>query len=186
MIRLLTGIVHSNEDKTLILLVNGVGYQVHVPNDILAENDEEITLHIHTHIREDAFTLYGFRNKKELNFYELLLSINGVGPKMALEILNEPVENIQNAIFTGNEAALTKISGVGKKTAQRIILELKNKVTPIDASLANFSNQTENPEAIMALESLGYRQHHIKKVLSTMEEDLRETESIIRWFLQQV
>lgn len=187
MIRLLQGTVHSIDDRSIILFTNGVGYQVFVPQSLLDEHDEELTLFIHSHIREDAMTLFGFRTKNELNFFELLLTINGVGPKMALAILNEPANAIQNAIFSGNITALTKISGVGKKIAERIILELKSKVLPTDLNEQEIgSKQTENEEAISALESLGYKRHHIQKVFSEFEEDLIETEEIIRVFLKRV
>lgn len=186
MIRLLKGTVHSTEERAIILFTNGVGYQVFVPTSLLEEHDEELTLFIHTHIREDQMTLYGFRTKNELNFYELVLTINGVGPKMALAILNEPAQTIQNAIFTSNITALTKVSGVGKKIAERIILELKSKVIPTDLNQQVTSKQTENEEAIMALESLGYKRHHIQKVFSQFEEEIVETEEIIRVFLKRV
>ncbi len=187
MIRLLKGTVHSVEERAIILFTNGIGYQVFVPTSLLEEHDEELTLFIHTHIREDQMTLYGFRTKNELNFFELVLTINGVGPKMALAILNEPAQTIQNAIFTGNITALTKVSGVGKKIAERIILELKSKVLPTDLNEQQISSkQTENEEAIMALESLGYKRHHIQRVFSQFEEEITETEEIIRVFLKRV
>ncbi len=188
MIRLLQGKIHSKEDRALVLLVNGVGYQVFVPNSLLEETDEELTLFIHSHIREDAFSLYGFRSKTDLEFFELLLSINGVGPKMALSILDEPTANIQNAIFTGNLAVLTRISGVGKKIAERIVLELKSKVTPsnLDEQLNSSKNRPEaHEDAIFALESLGYKRHHITRVLSEIDPQVNETEDLIRLFLQR-
>ena len=185
-IRLLHGTIHSKEDKSIILLTNGVGYHVFVAQGLLDENDEEITLHIHSHIREDSFSLYGFRTKNELDFFELLLTINGVGPKMALAILDEPANQIQKAIYTGNITALTKISGVGKKIAERIILELKNKVTPSDKETPIPSETEIHPDAIDALESLGYKRHHIQKVLSEVEEDVLDVEEWIRVFLRRV
>jgi holliday junction DNA helicase RuvA len=184
MIRLLKGTVHSNEDRTIILFVNGVGYHVFVTNNVVEENDEELTLYIHTHVREDDIKLFGFRTKKELSFFELLLTINGVGPKMALEILNEPPELIQNAIFKEDLNCLTKISGVGKKIAERICLELKSKVDPVDQNSTPIKDINE--DLIVTLESLGYKRHHIKKVISEIDEDITETEEIIRVFLQRV
>lgn len=187
MIRLLKGTVHECEERAIILFVNGVGYHVLVPKELLGM-ENEVVLHIHTHVREDQLTLYGFRTKKELNFFELLLTINGIGPKMALEILNEPADIIQNAIFTGNLNTLTKIPGVGKKIAERIVLELKNKVEPTDSQSS--TQQTKEKEfsndLINALENLGYKRHHIQKVLSEMDEDLIDDEAIIRYFLQRV
>lgn len=187
MIRFLQGIVKSTEDRAIILFVNGIGYQVLVTNNLLIEPEEEIELYIHSHIREDQFTLYGFRTKKELNFFELLLTINGVGPKMALEILNENPEKIQNAILNKDIACLTKIPGVGKKIAERICLELQNKVMPENTDNYSPTPQREFDETvIMTLETLGYKRNHINKVLSEIEEETKEAEELIRLFLQRV
>jgi holliday junction DNA helicase RuvA len=200
MIRLLTGKVHSHDERTIILLVNGVGYHVFVNAEFISKASvepdelEEIVLYIHTHVREDDITLYGFRTKKELKLFELLLGVNGVGPKMALEISNHPAQRIQSAILNEDFAMLTKVPGVGKKTAERICLELKNKVDLTDISdLQNYegSNETEvNEEVIITLETLGYKRHHINQVLSSIakesKEELTETEEIIRLFLQNV
>ncbi len=187
MIRLLQGQIYSKDSRTIILFVHGVGYHVSVPNSILESSEEEITLFIHTHVREDALTLYGFRTKNELSFFELLLTINGIGPKMAMDIMNEPVEKIQNAILSGNIPVLTQISGIGKKTAERMILELKSKIDPSDlnGSLEAKAPREVHPDVIYALENLGYKRHHIQKVLSEIEEDVVETEAIIRVFLQK-
>lgn len=194
MIRLLHGQIHSKDERTIILFVNGVGYHVFVTNALLGQlektgvEDDEITLYIHTHVREDDITLYGFRTKNELKFFELVLTISGVGPKMALAILDEPPEEIQNAIFTGDIKALTKISGVGKKIAERIILELKNKVEPseLEPNQATSADQEVNEDVVMTLETLGYKRSHIKRVLSGVEGEITEAEELIRIFLQRV
>lgn len=192
MIRLLQGQIQSKESRTIILFVNGVGYQVFVPTSILEGNETDVTLFIHTHVREDAFLLYGFRTKNELNFFELLLTINGIGPKMAMDLMNEPVEKLQNAIFTGNLTALTKIPGIGRKTAERMVLELKGKITPNDLNEnvhVHMSHEI-HPDVISALETLGYKRHHIQKVFAEIElhseEDGQNTEELIRIFLQRV
>lgn len=187
MIRYLHGTIQDREDRTIILLVNGVGYQVTVSNELIFTEEKELSLYIHSHIREDQFSLYGFRTKKELKFFELLLTINGVGPKMAMEILNEPAELIQNAIFSGNINELLKISGVGKKTAERIILELKGKVEPTDINertQRSVKTAAVNPDVVEALERLGYKRHQIEKILS--ETDSSNAEEAIRFFLQRV
>lgn len=192
MIRLLSGIVHSSEDRALVLLVQGVGYQVFVPDSHLEYlPEQELTLHIHSHVREDSFTLYGFRTKKELNLFELLLTINGVGPKMALALLNESPASLEAAIFAGNLPALTRIPGVGKKIAERIILELKGKVFPTeDAQFEQKNRSTSSSpaqeDAILALESLGYKRHHIQNILTQLDEDIPEAEGLIKWFLGRV
>ncbi len=186
MIRLLQGTVQNIEDRTIILLVNGVGYYVFTTNSAPTEEGEEILLYIHTHVREDDIKLFGFRTKKELKFFELLLTINGVGPKMALAILDEPPEFIQNAIFKEDLHALTKIPGVGKKIAERICLELKSKVDPLDINAPTTPNHEPDEDVLITLETLGYKRSHIRKVLSGIEEEITETEELIKIFLQRV
>ncbi len=107
---------------------------------------------------------------------------------MAMAIINEPTELIQNAIFTGDITKLTKIPGVGRKIAERLILELKGKVEPSGNERIQRKIETKSidNDAISALEGLGYKKSHIEKVLSEMEEDFTEVESIIRYFLQRV
>lgn len=181
MIRYLKGQILDHDDRTIILLVNGVGYHVFVPRSVFEEKDVE--LFIHTHVREDALTLFGFRTKAELAFFELLLTINGIGPKSAMDICCEPVEKIQNAIFSGNLATLTSIPGIGKKIAERMVLELKTKITPTDLNARTHVNNEVHPDVVSALENLGYKRNHIQKVLSEVDET--DTEAMIRIFLQR-
>lgn len=185
MIRLLQGTVQPCDELSLILVTNGVGYQVYAPTDVLIEQDEELTLHIYSHIREDRFELYGFRTSKELAFFEKLLSINGVGPKMALAILCEPTQLIQAAIDEGDVKGLQKVKGVGKKLAERIILELKGKLDWDQVGPSKASVKPQHEEAIQALESLGYKRTHVSKVLDGMEVEIKTTEQLVRWFLTQ-
>lgn len=185
MIRLLKGTVQDTDDRTIILFVNGVGYHVFVTNDAVKLDGKEISLYIHTHVREDDIKLFGFRTKKELSFFELLLKINGVGPKMALEILNEPPDTIQNAIFNEDLSCLTKISGVGKKIAERICLELKSKVEPTNSQTGQEKEREVEEDIFITLENLGYKRNHIKKVLNTIDKEVKETEDLIRLFLQK-
>lgn len=191
MIRLLQGTVHSQDSRTIILLVNGVGYHVFAPSSFTAKENEEITLSIHTHVREDAINLYGFRTKNELNFFEILLTINGIGPKMALEILSQPIDVIKTAVLQENPSTLTAIPGIGRKIADRMILELKNKLDTDPAELTKFTNhQTQSKEmedAITALENLGYKRSHISRVFSQNQNHQDSTptaESLIKYFLQ--
>lgn len=185
MIRLLHGTVHPCDELSLILMTNGVGYQVYAPTDVLIEQDEELTLHIYSHIREDRFELYGFRTAAEMAFFEKLLSINGVGPKMALAILCEPTQVIQTAIDEGDVKGLQRVKGVGKKLAERIILELKGKLDWSSVGNPSRPQKPKHEEAIQALESLGYKRVHVSKTLSEMDESITQTEEIVRWFLKQ-
>jgi len=183
MIRLLTGTVVATEKQSLILLVNAIGYQVFVPPSLLASENKELTLHIHSHIKEDQFSLFGFSQRNELEFFEQLLSINGVGPKMALSILDMPISTIQNAIVSEDVKTLSTVPGIGKKKAERIILELKNKIDPVAASE---SASSIHPDVFITLETLGYKRHHVQKILSEVEEEIIDTEEWIRVFLKRV
>ncbi|MBI5230452.1 MAG: Holliday junction branch migration protein RuvA [Candidatus Magasanikbacteria bacterium] len=131
MISYLSGTIYEKEKQALTVIVGGIGYKVFVPNKLLDESKIECTLelHIHLQIREDAWELYGFSSRIDLDFFKLLLSVNGVGPKSALHIFNiGTTEEISRAIAEGDIAFLTKISGIGRKTAERMIVDLKNKV----------------------------------------------------------
>jgi Holliday junction DNA helicase RuvA len=186
MIRFLTGQVIDKDARSLVLQTNGVGYLVTTPETLTALPGQDLSLWIHTHVREDTFALYGFGAKDDLAFFELLITVNGIGPKMAMEIMNEPAAVIQNAILSGNLPALTKISGVGKKLAERLVLELKGKVVPSDAAFLKPENNSfgVDEDAVAALESLGYKRHHIQKVLDNNSENSMSTEELIRYFLQ--
>jgi holliday junction DNA helicase RuvA len=183
MIRILQGSLASVEAKSLILMVNGIGYQVYCPSSLLAMAEGDMTLHIHSHIREDAFNLFGFTSKDELAFFEQLLSVNGVGPKMALCILDMPITTIQNAIVSEDVKTLSSVPGIGKKKAERIILELKNKIDPVAGGAE--SNDI-HPDVFITLETLGYKRHHVQKILSEVEEEVTEVEEWIRVFLKRV
>lgn len=184
MISLLQGSVFTIEDKSLILLVNGVGYQVFCPSSLLITAEGEMTLHIYSHIREDAFKLFGFTKKEELDFFQQLISVNGVGPTMALCILDMPISTIQNAIVSEDVKTLSSTPGIGKKKAERIILELKNKIDPVAAGAA--VGAKIHPDVFITLETLGYKRHHVQKVLSEVEEEVVEVEEWIRVFLKRV
>lgn len=190
MIRLLQGTVYDRSEKNLTLLVNGVGYDVTIPARLQMEVGSEQVLHIHTHVREDTLALFGFENKNELAFFELLITVNGIGPKMALGILDQPIDAVQNAIFTGNVAKLTQTPGVGKKLAERLVLELKGKVDPSNLAPLSQNKATNSfgmdEDAVSALETLGYKRNHIQRVLTELPEEAMNTEAVIRYFLQRV
>jgi Holliday junction DNA helicase RuvA len=129
------------------------------------KNGTETMLFIHTHVREDVLDLYGFLDHSELEFFEMLISVSGVGPKSALAILGiTSVDTLRKAIGTGDTSYLTKISGIGKKTAEKIVIELRDKVgkeTGTDKS----GSLSEELDALEALKSLGYSQHEAREAL---------------------
>jgi Holliday junction DNA helicase RuvA len=161
----LRGRLLEKQPSRVIVDVSGVGYDVHIPLSTfyeLAEPGEEVTLRIHTHVREDALLLYGFATRLELQIFERLIGVSGIGPKLALAVLSglEPNELVA-AIRTANIARLTGIPGIGKKTAERIGLELKDKMAAFVAEETVTPAPVDDTEALRtdllsALINLGY------------------------------
>src|SRR6201981_1776513 len=139
MIGQLRGRLTDKRPNQILVDVGGVGYLVQVPLSTFAALGElhaEVTLLIHTHVREDAFSLYGFLSSREKHFFELLLSASGVGPSLALKILSGmSVEELVPAIRNSDLGRLTKIPGVGRKTAERMVVELKDRLDAISAEV---------------------------------------------------
>jgi Holliday junction DNA helicase RuvA len=174
MIAHLRGRLLDKQPNRVIVDVNGVGYDVHVPLSTfyeMAEAGEEIALRIHTHVREDALLLYGFATLLELHIFERLLSVSGIGPKLALAVLSgiEPNELV-SAIRTANVARLTGIPGIGRKIAERIGLELKDKMTSflsaeMAASHVAARGETLREDVLSALMNLGYHRPLAERAL---------------------
>ena len=162
MIGQIRGRLADKRPNQLLVDVGGVGYQVQVPLSTFAALGElhtEVTLLIHTHVREDALALYGFLSSREKHFFELLLSASGVGPALALKILSGmSVEELVPAIRGGDLARLTRIPGVGRKTAERIVVELKDKLEAVAVSEEKPAASAGGTEAdvVSALMNLGY------------------------------
>jgi holliday junction DNA helicase RuvA len=157
----LDGVVASIAATGLVLEVGGVGYRVHAGPGTLASArvGERLKLHTHHLVREDSQALYGFRSTEELAFFELITTVTGVGPKVGLAIVSSrPVADLQLAILAGDEAVLTAVSGVGKRLAGRIVLELKEKVSAAGADAVAGPGGVGGSEAevLGALEALGY------------------------------
>jgi Holliday junction DNA helicase RuvA len=164
MIASIDGIVTGVAADSVVLDVAGIGYRVFAAPGVLAAAEPGKRLKLHTHhlVREDLQALYGFRSADELGFFGLLLTVTGVGPRVALGIVgSRPVADLQLAILAGDEAALTSISGVGKRLAGRIILELREKVAAAGTAAAaaggprGAGGPTEG-EIVAALQALGY------------------------------
>lgn len=158
MIASLEGLVASLSASSVILEVGGVGYRVHVGPGTLAglAVGERARLHTHHLVREDAQALYGFRSAEELAFFELITTVSGVGPRLGLAIISSrPVADLQLAILQGDEAVLTAVSGVGRRLAGRIVLELREKVAAAGGAVAAGGGGRES-EVGAALEALGY------------------------------
>lgn len=156
MIGSLKGTLTSKKPDNIIVEVNGVGYQVNVPLSILSnlpEEDSTVALHIYTHVREDALQLYGFSTEEEKKTFTTLLGITGIGPKMALNILSGISHNdLRHAIEKEEVDVLCRIPGLGKKTAQRLILELREKLPALEKPKDRLFEDT-----LSALVNLGYK-----------------------------
>lgn len=164
--------------------VNGVGYLVKVSAATAGElaNGEEARLFIHTQVSESDISLYGFLEKEELAFFKQLISVSGVGPKTALGILASPAEVVKQAIFSEDAVSLAKFPGIGKKTAERIIVELKAKVS-LNGDAKTLTNKVINDEALEALLSLGYAKYEAVKMLEQVPEDVKDVGERIRMAL---
>ena len=162
MIGQLRGRLADKRPNQVMVDVGGVGYLVAVPLSTyatLGELHTEVTLLIHTHVREDALALYGFLSSREKHFFELLLGASGVGPSLALKILSGmSVEELVSAIRTGDVGRLTKIPGVGRKTAERMVVELKDKLEAVTVAEERLPASKAGVEAdvVSALTNLGY------------------------------
>lgn len=172
MIGSIRGKITLKTDKFLIVEAGGVGYKVNVSPDALSRTNklgEEIFLWIHTHVREDSFDLYGFLDRDELEFFEMLISVSGIGPKGALSILSTTtVETLKTAIRTGDTGYLTKISGIGRKTAEKIVIELRDKL----GKEIEGTTLRDEMDALEALKSLGYSQNEARDALKEVAGDL--------------
>lgn len=199
MIALLTGRLAFKAPTQLTLDVQGVGYEVFIPLSSyygLPDVGEQVSLSIHTHLREDAIQLYGFLTAGEKGLFILLTGVSGIGPKLALSVLSAlPVPDFVSAIHAGDVDKLATVPGIGKKSAGRIALELKDKVArlhPVPGGPQSVTTGPKHPvmeDALSALVNLGYRPTDVKetlKRLSSGREETVELEVLIRDSLKEL
>jgi Holliday junction DNA helicase RuvA len=187
MIAQLEGKIAGLKGNSVILSVGGVGYQVFVSAYTLGKlaGQDQVLLHIHTHVREDQLALYGFLNEEELTMFELLISISGIGPKVALSILSiADVKTIRTAIVNKDPSILTRVSGVGKKTAERVIIELENRVDAV--GIEDQASALAGQDAIEALTSLGYSVSQAREALKLVAPDIKDVSMRIRQALRNL
>jgi Holliday junction DNA helicase RuvA len=181
MIAKITGKIDFFRDNYVVVDVSGVGYKIFVTDFAMGKiaGKEEAILFTHTYAREDNLSLYGFLTIEELGMFELLISISGIGPKAALGILSiaEP-KTIRTAVISGDASILTRVSGVGKKTAERVILELKNRITQLPGE--NDGSAKADSEAIEALISLGYTNVQSREALKNVPEKIKDVSERVR------
>lgn len=193
MIGRLQGIILEKQPPWVLIDVNGVGYELEASMSTfyhLPECGESIILHTHLVVREDAQLLYGFHSLSERQMFRNLIKISGVGPKLALTILSGmSAEDFSRCIMDGDSKALTRLPGVGKKTAERLVIELKDRLEKDDSiqlpdatGAAVKVERAENPvnDAVSALISLGYKAQQASQMIRELDVEGKSTEEIIR------
>ena len=181
-------IIHKREDSVIISSSNNVGYKVFISEKTYfkLKDKEEAELFIHTHVREDILDLYGFETFDEMNFFEAILSVSGIGPKVGLAILAQgSVIEIKKAIASRDILFFNAVSGIGKKKAERFIMELKDKVEVIlpDKEIVSVE---ESEDAIEALKQLGYSNKEAIEIVRQTPDNLKRTEDKITWALKNM
>lgn len=195
MIARLSGTLLDKNPPYLVIDVNGVGYEVEAPLGVfsdLPENGKQVAILIHHHFSQDSQTLYGFASLGERELFRKLLKISGIGAKMALTILSGASgEELARYVSTGDVAALVRMPGIGKKTAERIIMELRDKLEGINIATGSGVPASGAPistdpatEASHALASLGYKPAEVSRMISAVAQTGMDAEEIIRKALQ--
>ncbi len=184
MIARLTGNLLVKDPGSVVIDVHGVGYRASIPLSTfygLPDVGNQVSLHIHTHVREDAILLYGFLTQREKELFLALTAVSGIGPKVALAIISGlPAGELADAIARGDQKKISTIPGVGPKTAARVILELKDKVAALGATesgpCAAGAYSRQRDEAVSALVNLGYKKNMaedaVKKICAVGGEDM--------------
>ena len=180
MIAQLTGTITLIGNKYILIDVSGVGYKVAVTADTACllgkqtKQKDKVSILTHLAVRENALDLYGFLHQSELELFLMLIEISGIGPKSALVIMGQAgVETLKKAISSEDVSYLTKVSGIGKKTAQKIVLELKDKLGAGEAH--HRGELREESDAVLALQSLGYSQGEAREALKKVDEKIKGT-----------
>ncbi|HOO48110.1 MAG TPA: Holliday junction branch migration protein RuvA [Candidatus Paceibacterota bacterium] len=177
MIAKIEGQISYVGNRFLIVDVSGVGYKLFVTNEAisLSKVEESIKLWVHTAVRENSIDLYGFLDIEELSFFELLLDVSGIGPKSALSTLSvAPVSTLRKAIASGDTTYLNKVSGIGRKTAEKIIIELKDKLKEYEGDIATSQVMQEERDILEALRTLGYSQDEAREAIKRIPADMTE------------
>lgn len=206
MIAYVNGIVEYIEDGLCVVDVNGIGYNVNISGstmDRMPGIGEAVKLYTYTNVKEDAFTLFGFLSRDELNLFKMLITVNGIGPKGGLSILSVMTpDDLRFAIMAGDSKSLSKAPGIGKKTAERITLELRDKLKvsedellgggsapSMSDSVSDFDSSARD-EAVAALVALGYNSTDsmkaVRKVLAASPEAGEDTEKLLKLALKEM
>ncbi|MDP6103282.1 MAG: Holliday junction branch migration protein RuvA [Gammaproteobacteria bacterium] len=194
MIGRLKGNILEKNPPEILIDVNGIGYEVLCPMSTFYEIGEGISidLHTHLHVKEDAHTLFGFITKDEKTIFRELIRVNGVGPKVALAIMSHlTVASLISAVSDEDDVLLAKTPGIGKKTAQKLIVELSDRLEKLTLSGSNnqqisarSASNPNNKQASQALQALGFKTREVEKMLSSIKDESLTTEQLIRQALQ--
>ncbi len=188
MISYISGKVIKTELTFLVINVGGLGYKVFTPTSLIAKTtgNQEVSLWTHLAVRENSLDLYGFESCEELEFFELLISVSGIGPKSALAILNmASLETLIEGVASGDTTYLTKVSGIGKKNAQKIIMDLKDKVSSEKEGTGGFVNSSDG-DVLEALTTLGYSARDAREAIKKIPDDVVSTEERIKQTLKNL
>ena len=179
MIASLHGMLESLGSDGAVVNVNGIGFQVYMPTSTLislAGIGKEVHLHTYLHLREDSATLYGFASQDELRLFQTLIGVSGLGPKLALAMLSVmSLEQLTMALATGNRDLLTAVPGVGKKVAERLILELKDKIAAGWITTPAVELAEVNTDVLAALTALGYSASEASRAVASLPADSEMT-----------
>ena len=205
MVAYVNGILESIEEGNAVVDVNGIGINVNISGstmDRMPGIGEVVKLYTYTNVKEDAFTLFGFLSRDELGLFKLLITVNGIGPKGGLAILSVmSPDDLRFAIMAGDSASIAKAPGIGKKTAERITLELKDKIKVTEDSLLSQGDSSlggelsdeksaAKDEAVAALVALGYNQSDaikaVRKVLASDKAAGEDTEKLLKLALKEM
>ena len=205
MVAYVNGILESIEEGNAVIDVNGIGINVNISGstmDRMPGIGEMVKVYTYTNVKEDAFTLFGFLSRDELSLFKLLITVNGIGPKGGLAILSVmSPDDLRFAIIAGDSASIAKAPGIGKKTAERITLELKDKIKVTEDSLLSQGgdsldgdllgdNLSAKDETVAALVALGYNNSDamraVRKVLGTEEGAVANTEDLLKLALKEM
>lgn len=187
MIARLSGTIVDILPHSLVIEVGGVGYEAFCTDRVIggAKEGQQVTLYTHYYLRENAAELYGFSDKEERAMFEVLLTVSGIGPKAALTILNAaPTTMLQQAIAQEDATILTKVSGIGNKKAQKIIIELKDKFADVLITLPG--SISIEAEVMEALESIGYSRSQIQTIMRELPTDMASVEEKIHAALKML
>ena len=201
MIAFVCGVVSDLEEASIVLEAGGIGYEIFMPGSNMdrLHIGEEVKVHTYFHVREDAMQLYGFLAKDDLRMFRLLLNVNGIGPKAALSVLSGiSADDLRFAILSDDIRTISKVPGIGKKTAQKLILELKDKVSFEEAFEGKLAAQTDlavhtsdlrdgSREAVEALVALGYASTDAMRAVRQVKDvDPADVEAILKAALKNL